>query len=1089
LSKANNHGTRLDLRYEWFCPRGFIPGAATYKVQTNILVLWLSESFFEDDPLVRLPLLLYSLRLTNALNDANCAAVKLIGPVHSYTLQQMLPGQFPATKGYGEQRPSQRAEVTTLLSHIEIFCATPSAMDEVLVSDITEIPRATVRTNLLKAGFKSFHNFTVTDAQLAEEACAELELRRASLTNTNNHLVLIAEWDTFYARMVSLTYRAKLAVLQEKGEPLTLQKYLKDYRNGNRPSPTNFHSYYYLRGLDGQTVVSDTPASNKPDRTDASKPRLASVDAFRQWEADANKAEGPSQLDYLARLGDLLQELEVNLRHNHGGQIKAIGIVGSDVYDTLIILQALRSRFPDALFFTTDLDARFWHPKEMKWARNLIVLSGYGLALDSQLQRGVSPFRGSGQTAQFAATLAALGDTNLVDLATAPARRFEIGKHGAIDLSVLPGVLTSNNLVSSAPGGFRLHPFTRSESYRQRHYLSACVRWSIGILVIAIVALVLFCKPVTRATWGWSTFLCESLEYTEEDFGGPDGAAVLLRQMNRSSDEFLRWICAELDAEFQRVSDSNFLKHLKKAEDDKPVSQEGALELEEMHEKLAYALAATFNRILKHETKAKPHDDHIRNTSAVQEDIHNQAKFLSLSSEWKATTLWGRLTKHRKRLEIYEASREFLDKLLKNLPNEDDLAEALHPPFRLPASEQDRHECEAAEKAAARKLKDAALEAAAAAREAAVEIVELRKKRKKCVSPVLYLAAVVGIGLGVSMWWDTLYSTSGQALSFGNGSSAWPAQILRFTAAIVAMCSCIAVYYKKRIAFAIITRRFRFTREPLGEVPAGRICAMESWLDYTRRRGWRKRFEDIFLPFGLYFLLCISIFEWSGGTMPFSPIRGHLVECWNIWLLMVAVVSFLYLTFVTIDTALRCRSFILKLGAAPTDYPESTRRHFARVNGNLDEAYLDEWIDIQLIAELTEYIGGMVYYPFFVFGLLLIARNESWAQWSWPVYLVSIFGFNLLLAVASVLILQLAAGQTKSLALANLKAKVKRLQNLAAPSKIESDSTQAERLLDEIRQIRRGAFAKTWESPLFGAMLVPSGGLTIVQGLIWVLSR
>jgi len=44
-------------------------------------------------------------------------------------------------------------------------------------------------------------------------------------------------------------------------------------------------------------------------------------------------------------------------------------------------------------------------------------------------------------------------------------------------------------------------------------------------------------------------------------------------------------------------------------------------------------------------------------------------------------------------------------------------------------------------------------------------------------------------------------------------------------------------------------------------------------------------------------------------------------------------------------------------------------------------------------------------------------------------------------------------------------------------------------LLEEIRQIRRGAFAPSWNSPLLGAMLLPSSGLTIVQGVIWALSR
>ena len=127
-----------------------------------------------------------------------------------------------------------------------------------------------------------------------------------------------------------------------------------------------------------------------------------------------------------------------NSSAKRGEHIKAIGIVGSDVYDTLLILQALRHRFPNVLFFTTGLDARFWHPRELSWSRNLIVTSSYGLSLHPELQKSVPLFRDSLQTAQYTAVLAALGHPELRTLTFIPPRRFEIGKRGAVDLSVHP---------------------------------------------------------------------------------------------------------------------------------------------------------------------------------------------------------------------------------------------------------------------------------------------------------------------------------------------------------------------------------------------------------------------------------------------------------------------------------------------------------------------------------------------------------------------------------------------------------------------------------------------------------------------------
>ena len=82
--------------------------------------------------------------------------------------------------------------------------------------------------------------------------------------------------------------------------------------------------------------------------------------------------------------------------------------MGSDVYDKLLVLEALHDKLPQALFFTNDLDARFLHPEQTRWARNLIVASNFGLELPPCLQKDVLPFRSSLQTGYFWATQLAL---------------------------------------------------------------------------------------------------------------------------------------------------------------------------------------------------------------------------------------------------------------------------------------------------------------------------------------------------------------------------------------------------------------------------------------------------------------------------------------------------------------------------------------------------------------------------------------------------------------------------------------------------------------------------------------------------------
>lgn len=82
--------------------------------------------------------------------------------------------------------------------------------------------------------------------------------------------------------------------------------------------------------------------------------------------------------------------------------------MGTDPYDALLIIKALRPFFPHAIFFTLDLDARHLHPSEYKSTRNMIVASPFGLQLDGSLQRDVPPFRSSYQTSAYFAALQAV---------------------------------------------------------------------------------------------------------------------------------------------------------------------------------------------------------------------------------------------------------------------------------------------------------------------------------------------------------------------------------------------------------------------------------------------------------------------------------------------------------------------------------------------------------------------------------------------------------------------------------------------------------------------------------------------------------
>jgi hypothetical protein len=130
-------------------------------------------------------------------------------------------------------------------------------------------------------------------------------------------------------------------------------------------------------------------------------------------QADAKALDRPiwqGQFDYLRRIAKHLRKIDADLRRKDKGAIKAIGVVGTDAFDKLLVLRALRPQFPEALFFTTDFDAMLMMPSELKWTRNLIISSSFDPDLKDAIQGKIPPFRASYQSAAFLATQLAIGD-------------------------------------------------------------------------------------------------------------------------------------------------------------------------------------------------------------------------------------------------------------------------------------------------------------------------------------------------------------------------------------------------------------------------------------------------------------------------------------------------------------------------------------------------------------------------------------------------------------------------------------------------------------------------------------------------------
>jgi hypothetical protein len=216
----------------------------------------------------------------------------------------------------------------------------------------------------------------------------------------NHHIALISEWDTLYGG--ALLDAMVRCLGQATCKP------------GNRDQdPEWLHRYKYLRGLDGQmpnVAGLDSGNGAKDSDHEPNKDGKDGKDSSknRPDPSEKDRAEGQGQYDYLRRLGDRIKEVDAELRRKDQRGIEAVGVLGSDVYDKLLVLQALRPLFPDAWFFTTDLDALLLHPGGQTPTRKLLVASGFGLQLRPDIQGEIPPFRSNYETAEFLAARVAI---------------------------------------------------------------------------------------------------------------------------------------------------------------------------------------------------------------------------------------------------------------------------------------------------------------------------------------------------------------------------------------------------------------------------------------------------------------------------------------------------------------------------------------------------------------------------------------------------------------------------------------------------------------------------------------------------------
>ena len=472
------------LPYEWYRLRKTRICGAEAARPTNVLVIWVSHESLSRGFVATLTSLSQALVCEEAQQHSQCllaegkpklvrlnpslqraVTFKIIGPRSSSAFRSLLE---EAGELYGQ--PHEGVGIwPNADGKIDLYSPWVSAMKGLLAYGLkSESGKGAACGTYDDCEQEYDQRLSVANIRLAYDVgsddrlfgtlVAELERRQVRLGW--DAVVLIGEWDSFYGRTLPIEFRAaacaKVATFSEADlatiqVPADIKQWCPTVARAvdlQIQRPTDYESltlnvfrYSYMGGLDGEV-----PGEDKAKSVRADKPQAK--------DDQRDRPEGTSQVDYVRAL--------VSRIYEEGEGARAIGILGTDPYDALLIIRALRPSFPHAIFFTVDLDARHLHQSEYKWTRNMVVASPFGLQLEGGLQRDVPPFRSSYQTSTYFAALRAVGhvtcageaktragapcstgfhvsltpDDRLYDSGLHP-RIFEVGRQGAVDLSVV----------------------------------------------------------------------------------------------------------------------------------------------------------------------------------------------------------------------------------------------------------------------------------------------------------------------------------------------------------------------------------------------------------------------------------------------------------------------------------------------------------------------------------------------------------------------------------------------------------------------------------------------------------------------------
>src|SRR5262249_12420064 len=317
----------------------------------------------------------------------------------------------------------------------------------------------------------------------------------------------------------------------------------------------------------------------------------------------------------------------------------------------------------------------------------------------------------------------------------------------------------------------------------------------------------------------------------------------------------------------------------------------------------------------------------------------------------------------------------------------------------------------------------------------------------------------------------------------------WPTETLRLIAFMLAIFFTFKASFDLRANAKKIEADFSFASLPLTRfrwrdlgigfehwqmkeaARTSRFSAEEAWHAYLCRNKFWPRFIRVGVLFGLYFLFSFMIYKLFPPAP--APARGEMAFKIDRDVFVLAAVGLMLLSFYVVDAIQLNSNFIRMFGREVTKWGREVVEQSHR-KPPLTEKELSAYHEIFFVAQRTQVVAPLIWYPLIVLTLLVVANFWFFDNWTWPPSLVLIFAITAAWALGSAILLRRAAEQLRQTALNDLR----RFRLLGQES--EAKRQTFDELMAEIRDLKLGAFAPLTEQPFIRAVLFPGAALGLL---------